>query len=40
MIRAIGRVEATGGESEDAEESEEEEETERKPAETAGRFDV
>ena len=42
MIRAIGRVEGTAGESEEAEDSdedaEEESEVERKPAENAGRF--
>lgn len=42
MIRAIGRVEGTVGESEEAEDSdddvEDESEVERKPAENAGRF--
>ena len=41
MIRAIGRVEGTAGESEEAEDSDEdaeESEVERKPAENAGRF--
>lgn len=43
MIRAIGRVEGTVGESEEAESSDEdaeESEIERKPVENAGRFDV
>jgi len=42
MIRAVGRVEGVGGESEEAEDSEEdpENEVERKPVESAGRFDV
>lgn len=43
MIRAIGRVEGTAGESEEAESSDddaEESEIERKPVESAGRFDV
>jgi rapamycin-insensitive companion of mTOR len=43
MIRAIGRVEGTAGESEEAESSDddaEESEIERKPVENAGRFDV
>jgi hypothetical protein len=41
MIRAIGRVEGTAGESEEAEDSDddaEESEVERKPVENAGRF--
>ena len=41
MIRAIGRVDGNGGESEEAEDSsddEDESEVERKPAEIAGRF--
>lgn len=41
MVKAIGRVEGAGGESEEAEDSEnepEEDKTERKPVETVGRF--
>jgi rapamycin-insensitive companion of mTOR len=43
MIKAVGRVEANGEESDDAEESgedDDESEVERKPVETVGRFDV
>jgi rapamycin-insensitive companion of mTOR len=43
MIRAIGRVEGTAGDSEEAEDSEDEgedSELERKPVENAGRFDI
>jgi len=42
MIRAVGRVEGVGGESEEAEDSEDdaEHEVERKPVESAGRFEV
>jgi rapamycin-insensitive companion of mTOR len=42
MIRAVGRVEGVGGESEEAEDSEadQEDEVERKPVQSAGRFDV
>jgi len=43
MIRAVGRTEANMGESEEAEDSDEEaeeSEIERKPVESAGRFDV
>ena len=43
MIRAIGRVEANAGESEEAEDSDdeaEESEAERKPVENAGRFEI
>jgi hypothetical protein len=40
MIKAIGRVEGLGIESEEAEDSESEAEVERKPVENAGKFNV